>query len=298
MPKPLPPRVAEQRKKIVDAVIDSLNNNDLTWLQEWSAGTAPQNYVSGNAYRGLNRLNLLFASRANGFTDPRFITFKQAQEHGWKVRKGERSFAVEKWKSYVIPPLDEDHEARVCIACVGYYSVFNLQQVDGAPSFEPDLPDLTPNSITRIADRLIATSRCDVKETTEGRACYQPAYDRILVPDRRLFIGDDTTRSQNFVRTLCHELGHSTMVPLSRPHQDYAREELVAELTALFTCGDLGLQVSYDEGDLHFRQHAAYLKSWASGLKDKPQALFTAAALADKASAYILDRYNHVSKDT
>lgn len=294
--KPLPPRVATQRKKIVDAVIDAINNNDLTWLQEWSAGAAPQNYVSGNAYRGLNRLNLLFASRAHGFTDPRFITFKQAQEHGWKVRKGERSFAVEKWKSYVIPPLDEDHDARVGIACVGYYSVFNLEQIDGAPSFEPDLPDLTPNGITRIADRLIATSRCDVKETTEGRACYQPMYDRILVPDRRLFIGDDTTRSQNFVRTLCHELAHSTMVPLQRPHQDYAREELVAELSAVFTASDVGLPVAFDTSDVHFRQHAAYLQSWSKSLKDKPYGLFTAAALADKATEYIVNRYNNVAK--
>jgi antirestriction protein ArdC len=293
MPKSLPPRVAEQRKKIVDAVIDALDNHDLTWLQEWSAGDAPQNFVSGNAYRGLNRLNLSFASRACGFTDPRFITFKQATERGWKVRKGERSFAVEKWKSFVIPALNEDHDARVCISCVGYYSVFNLEQVDGAPPYEPHLPDISANNITIVADRLIETSRCEVQETTEGRACYQPAYDRIIVPDRRLFIGDtDVRRSQNFIRTLTHEMVHSTMKPLDRPHRNYAREELVAELGALFTCSDLGLTVAYDTSDKHFRQHVAYLQSWSRALHDKPQALFTAAALADKASEYILNRYN------
>lgn len=295
MPKPLPPRVAEQRKKIVDAVIAAIDNNDLTWLQEWSAGTAPQNYVSGRCYRGLNRLSLSFASRAYGFSDPRFVTFKQAQEQGWKVRKGERSFAVEKWKSFVIPALDEDHEARVGLSCVGYYSVFNLEQIDGAPEFTPELPDLSPNHITMLADRLIATSRCEVKETTEGRACYQPMYDRILVPDRRLFIGDDTTRSQNFIRTLCHEMAHSTMLPLQRPHQDYAREELVAELSAMYTVGSLGLQGSFDTSDAHFRQHAAYLQSWSRMLHDKPHALFAAATLADAAANYIINRYNKVS---
>ena len=296
--KPLPPKVSAQRKEVVDAVIKQLDNNNLQWLQEWAAGDAPQNAITGNAYRGVNRVSLGFAARAHGYTDPRWVTFRQAQQMGWHIRKGAKSRPIEKWKSYRIPSLDPDQEDRIAIACVGYYNVFSLEDVPDAPTYDPDIPALSRSDVTDIADRLIATSRCDVRETTEGRACYSPAYDRITIPDRRLFLGSDDIRASNFVRTLAHEMGHSTMVPLARAHDDYAREELVAELTAVFTCGDLGLQVSYDEGDLHFRQHAAYLKSWASHLKDQPHALFTAAALADKASAYILDRYNTVQKCT
>ena len=70
----------------------------------------------------------------------------------------------------------------------------------------------------------------------------------------------------------------------------YAKEELTAELGSLFMSADLGIQnASYD--DAHFESHAAYLQSWLSALEDNPSYLFDAAAAADRAGVYVMERY-------
>lgn len=297
MPKPLPDRVAAQRKDVVMSVLSALDRGDLTWITEWAAGSSPHNATSGLAYRGVNRLNLTFAARIRGFSDPRFVTYRQAQERGWHVRKGAKSFPVEKWKSFTIHSDDPDVKPRVGLACVGYYTVFNLEEVVGVPEYDPQLPPLTPSRVTEIADRLIATSRCPIIESDEGRAVYSPTRDDIHVPDRRLFLGSDDYRARRFVATLAHEMCHSTMKPLHRTAGDYAREELVAELGACFVSSDVGLPLTCDTDDPHFRQHAAYIQSWSRLLQDKPTALFSAAAHADKAADYIMSRYRGTSDE-
>ena len=298
MAKQLPTRISEQRAQTVEAVISAMENKGLRWLQEWQAGALAHNAISENAYRGINRLHLTFAAHVRGYDDPRWCTFRQAQTQGWKVKKGARSYAVEKWKSYRVERQDDDGNdtSYTGLACVGYYSVFNLCEVEGAPAYDSHLPALTPNSVTAIADGLIASSRCPVYETQEGRAYYSPARDDIHMPDRRLFVGDNAYRAQNFVRTLAHEMTHSTMAVTHRDTSDYAFEELIAELGSMFVCADLHVPAVYDEGDPHFEQHAAYLKSWLSHFTDKPDTLFSAAARADLAAAYICERY-HLMND-
>jgi len=61
----------------------------------------------------------------------------------------------------------------------------------------------------------------------------------------------------------------------------YAREELVAELGAAFVCADLGLKLE-DRPD-----HAAYIASWLQVLKNDNKAIFTAAAHAQRAAAFL-----------
>ncbi len=297
----LPPRLASQRSDTVRAVIDAMSTRGLRWLQEWSPGASPHNATTGIAYRGINRLHLAFAARARGFDDPRWATFRQAKERGWHVKKGARSHAIERWKTVVATTKDDDGNptTHTVLRCVGHYSVFNLAEIDGSPPYEPDLPALTQSTVMDVADRLILSSRCPVTETTEGRACYSPTRDLIVIPRRELFLGrDDAHRAQSFVRTLAHEMTHSTMRPLSRDMSDYALEELVAELGSMFVCADLHVPLAYDLRDEHYNNHVAYLQSWSSGLADVPDALFSAAAHADRAAAFIADRYRDTHRTT
>jgi antirestriction protein ArdC len=141
------------------------------------------------------------------------------------------------------------------------------------------MPALAHSTVLDIADKLKQSSRCAVIETTEGRAYYNPRHDNIHVPRREMFLGSDASyRAQSFVRTLAHEMTHSTLLPLKRDTSDYAREELVAELGAMFICSDLHVPMVYDTRDPHFESHAAYLQSWCRDIADKPEALFTAAS--------------------
>ena len=92
----------------------------------------------------------------------------------------------------------------------------------------------------------------------------------------------------NWYRTALHELGHWTGHG-SRLDRDqkggfgseaYAKEELVAEMAAAFTCASLGIAPTV--------RHSDYIASWLSVLRDDEKAIFRAASQASKASDYLL----------
>ena len=73
---------------------------------------------------------------------------------------------------------------------------------------------------------------------------------------------------------------------LSRYHKDpteRAREELIAELGSCFLCADLGIVPELEPRP----DHASYLQSWLSILKDDRRAIFQAAAHAQRAVTYL-----------
>ncbi len=93
-----------------------------------------------------------------------------------------------------------------------------------------------------------------------------------------------------YYATLAHEVAHWTRHPKrldrsfdqkSRGDEGYAREELVAEIAAAFLCADLGLALEPRE------DHAAYLASWLTVLRNDKRAIFQAAAHAQKAADYL-----------
>ena len=96
---------------------------------------------------------------------------------------------------------------------------------------------------------------------------------------------------QEFYATALHEIGHSTghESRLNRDlsgrfgSEDYAMEELRAEIASIFMEQDLGVEPS--EGRL--QNNAAYIQSWKEEIKENPNALFTAITDADKIAKYV-----------
>lgn len=87
------------RQEFTDRVVTAIESGDkLPWERPWRAGIAPQNAVSGKEYSGMNRLMLGVAMLDAGYTDPRFVTFKQAQSLGGQVNRGESGVPIEKWE--------------------------------------------------------------------------------------------------------------------------------------------------------------------------------------------------------
>jgi len=106
--------------------------------------------------------------------------------------------------------------------------------------------------------------------------------DRIELPYPEAF-----HQQIDFYRTALHELGHWTGHPsrldrfCDRPDRgDYAREELVAELTSAFTCAALSIVPTV--------RHADYIGAWLEVLKEDNRAIFRAASAASKAADYLL----------
>src|ERR1700690_825528 len=122
-----PPR--DYRQEVTNEIIRLLEEGAAPWQNPWttdSPARIPFNPTTGKPYRGGNVLALMIAGMRKGYTDPRWCTYKQAQEKGWQVRKGEKASQIEFWE---VKPggqaedADEDDKHKRLIHRV--YSVFN-----------------------------------------------------------------------------------------------------------------------------------------------------------------------------
>lgn len=289
-------RVMEERRKLVEKIIENMKQGYVMPQAKWDRSVYISNPVSHARYRGINFARLYLAMADQGYTDGRWMTYKQAESMGWKIRRGEHGIHLEK---YIFEKTVEEKNPntgemekitkRLDRPMVNQFVVFNASQIDGIPQLE-DIKPMEHDEVLQIAEDVIASSECPIKETMEGRAYYSPGLDEIHLPVRDLFIDQ-----KSFLATTLHEMVHSTGHS-SRLNRDlsgffggesYAREELRAELGAFFLENDLGIQL---EGQ-HFNSHTQYLESWISALENDPNELFRAMTDAQKAAGYITDRY-------
>ena len=167
--------------------------------------------------------------------------------------------------------------------------VFAAEQVDGYQPPVIDAPTVIPMTPIEQAEAFVAATGAQI-DYGGTRAFYRPSTDSIQLPPREAFIGSPTsTPAESYYSTILHELTHWTSAE-SRCNrqlgkrfgdQAYAMEELVAELGAAFLCADLHIT---DEPRV---DHAQYLASWLSVMKEDKKAIFTAASKASEAAAYL-----------
>jgi len=254
------------------------------WRKPWTAGLdLPRNARTGKPYRGWNVWALLFA----GYSDPRWVTFNQAQEMGGSVLKGAKSTPVVFWKP-IDRREDEDEDARKGGAILRFYRVFNVAQCD-----IPNLPALevreAPEPIEAAQDVLLNMPDPALIQWGAVQASYSVLSDEIRMPNRETFDSAEEVYS-----TLFHEVAHSTRHPrrLDRGGSDlnhfgddkYGREELVAEMSAALLCAETGI------AQATMTNSEAYIAGWLRTIKGNPRDLLTAAAQAQRAVDYILGR--------
>lgn len=278
---------------IVTAIAAGAGDWTMPWRRAGGALHRPKNSLTGKAYQGVNVLSLWMAAERQQYAAPLWGTYKQWQEKGAQVRKGERGTAIVFYKDLDIERTDEATGSttpdKVMFARASW--VFNISQVDGAEL--PDAPllsDIDPIERIEAVERLIGATGADMREGGD-RAYYDPRQDYCAVPDRRRFIGSETsTPTDAWYATKLHELTHWTGAK-HRLDRDlstrfgsdaYAMEELIAELGSAFLCADLGINTAPRP------DHAAYVGHWLKVLKDDKRAIFTAASQADKATRYLL----------
>ena len=280
--------------RITNQVIESLENGVKPWSQPWSAAHAagpvsrPLRH-NGQGYAGINVLMLWASAMERGYAAPIWMTFKQAQELGGHVRKGEKGSPVVYAGSIQKTEADEQtgEEIDRTIPFLKSYTVFNVEQIEGLPAHYLARAETSPaNPDERIeqAEAFFAATGADIGHGG-NQAFYAPGPDRIQMPAFAAF-----RDAHSYYGTLAHEVTHWTRHE-RRLDRDfgrekwgdagYAREELVAELGAAFLCADLGL-------DLEDREdHAAYIGHWLTILKNDKRAIFSAAAHAQRAADYL-----------
>ncbi|WP_051252715.1 ArdC family protein [Ferrimonas kyonanensis] len=270
---------------VTDQIIASLESGIKPWSCPWKKDQRdfgfPGNYFTGKHYSGINVL-LLWAARYNcGFESDLWMTYKQGQQKGATVRKGEKGTKV-----VFAAPIDKEDKKtgeKEQVFIYRAFTVFNLDQFEGVEREEVVI--LTDFDVHKQAEDIL--QHCGANIIEQGsRAYYSHGGDYIKLPPRNSF-----TDSDNFYTTAFHEIGHWTGAKdrLARTFgkkfgdKDYAFEELIAELTAAFTGAGVGI-IGEHLG------HESYIASWLDKLKNDKRFIFQASAAAAKAHRYILDQ--------
>lgn len=191
------------------------------------------------------------------------------------------------------------------------FPVYNLQQTNFAEvqpermqklieKFKvPELRDTQGMYAHSALDRMIQQQSwlCPIQaDKLENGAYYSPSRDIVVLPMKAQFntgsTPDEIYRDgMEFYSTMLHEMTHSTITPerLNREmggkfgDLKYAKEELVAELTAAMISHSMGFDSKITDNS------AAYLDSWIGVLKKEPKFIVSIMADVNKASDLILD---------
>lgn len=293
----------KMREEMVREFIKCLSEETIPWHMAWSTDR-PVNAVTNTRYRGINKMWLSFIQKMEGWEDPRWCTFKQASNKGWKIIKGSKGTPVEFWSLYDTQKkkkisyaeareleenlTPEEYDKRIRLVS-RVYSVFNAEQIDGISKYEAKKYDLDTERIMHIRDNLI--NNMNVGYSEEGdKAFYNPKHDRIVIPEMDRF-----ETEYDYMATLFHEAGHATghesrfnrQIANMFGSPEYAKEELRAEISSAFTAQAVG--ITYEQNS-HMENHKAYIQSWISALKNNPNELFLAIKDAEKISDYLIEK--------
>ena len=220
-------KVEEKRKKMIDTLFEYIENNPTSWESGWyrMPSESPINGKTQKKYKGMNAFYLSIISAMKGYTDPRWVTYNQAQEMGANVKSGEKSSEVFYWSWYdkkTKKPFDEstldgmtkdeaqqyrDENVRPVLK---FYQVFNANQCHNMPEYVRDnkTPEMELEERAKqveIIERVIANSAAPVNYDGGNRAYYSPMTDSIHLPEVERF-----KSMQDFYATALHEIAHST----------------------------------------------------------------------------------------
>lgn len=283
---------------VTNLILEHLERGVVPWRCPWQREVGiPRNFHTGKTYNGLNVLLL----GLRHMPSPYWLTYRQTQERGGNVRKGERGAHVIKvgesksLSSAEDAALDEPAQQKQKCAFLREYTVFNASQIEGIEFPSPlNIPTLNPNERIEAAEQVVAEMQVPpvIQEGMSTVACYNMAKDTVQIPAFSSF-----ESAEAYYLTLFHELVHASGHPnrLNREslinhdgfgEKVYSQEELVAEMGAAF----LGMETHIVSDD--HEQSVSYLQSWLDVLrvKEHKRWIIHAASHAAKASSFILNK--------
>jgi antirestriction protein ArdC len=283
---------ADVYSRVTAKIVADLERGVRPWLKPWNAEHAEGRITrplraSGQPYKGINVLMLWSDAQLKGFACPIWMTYRQAQELGANVKKGEHgSLVVYADKITRTETDDSGEESLREIAFMKGYTVFNCEQIEALPShfYATATPPISVMERIATAENFAANTAATLRHGG-NQAYYSVTGDYVQMPPFESF-----RDAESYYATLLHELTHWTR-HASRLDREfgrkrwgdagYAAEELVAELGAAFLCADLSVAAEPPD------DHASYLASWLDVLKSDNRAIFTAAAHTQRAADYL-----------
>ena len=277
-------------KKIQDKILSLMETEGTDWTKSWVQASTPINLISKKEYRGINN----FWLSVQGYQCGQWATFKQWNEKGYKIKKGEKSTEIIFYQMKQIPlkKLSPTQRETYSISkilpkyfLIRTYRVFNGQQIE---DFKYDIAvpnqtkDLSKEQMAYLDD-FFANTNAEIKHDSD-RAYFSPVMDYINMPHLISF-----NESSSYYSVLSHEVTHWTghesrlnrETITERNDENYAKEELVAELGAAFLSNLLGVTKEPRP------DHAKYLNVWKARISEDCKVMVQAFSQAQKAVDYI-----------
>ena len=306
----------EIAQKIVDRICGLIEEGKpLPWVKPWDRKPNTITIVDGfktiTVYpTAWNRKGQFYKGANTYLPVGEYITFNQCQAEGGKVKKGAKGYPVVYWNFIEKKTTDENgEEKKEIIPILKYYTVFNIADCEGLEQKHHPKPKVVKIPVTHEEDvvrdaKLNETAESIIadyikragngfnvrRDEPSDEAYYSPVMDYVKVP-----MAEQYNNIEEYYSTLFHELGHSTghttrlnrftgsaaLAPFGS--QDYSREELVAETVAASVLNAIGLESANS-----FRNSAAYIKGWASNIKNDPMMYITASTRSQAAFDLIM----------
>ena len=284
-------------QEVTNAIIDQLEQGVIPWRKPWTGiNSGAISHATGRAYSLINQFLL--------WKPGEYLTFKQCQDEGGRVKKGAKAKMVVFWKVYPrqmkdadgAPVLDPNGNPVIeGLPVLRYYQVFHIDDCEGIePKWADENARETAEENTDAETVLLDYVKREgirLEQEKGDKAYYSPALDLIHLPLREQF--DDTAE---YYGTAFHEATHSTghKTRLNRfegkaaaaafGSEEYSKEELVAEIGSACLLHGLGI-----ETPASFKNSTAYIQSWLRALKNDKRLVVSAAARAEKAVKMILN---------
>ena len=273
---------------VTERIIAQLEQGIIPWEKPWSGiRSGAYNRISKKSYSLINQMMLLHKGE--------YATFKQWQQLGGTVRKGEKSEIVVFWKIQTVEEKAEDGtKVTRNIPLLRYYNVFHISQVDGVEPLSKDaMKDIEPiEKAERILTDYISREQITLVNKASDKAYYSPTNDLIHLP-----LTEQFKDVSEYYSTAFHEATHSTMKEsrcnrmedrkgklVAFGSDEYSKEELVAEIGSANIMNILGIETKKS-----FRNSSAYIQNWLSVLKNDVKFIVSASSKAEKAVKYILN---------
>lgn len=279
--------------KVWADLVQKIESDPGFWSKPWFVDpktgnlTRPYNPVTKRNYSGYNRVHLEITRMIRGYAFNQWVTFNQAKANGGHVNKGEKGtpiivFNPPREKKTIDPATKEEITEKVSPAYFSYAVVFNIQQTSLTPEDMPEIPR-KEYTIPEVEEMITGTGAV-INHVYQDRAFYSPALDSITLPLPEQFKSQGEYYGTKF-HELIHWTGHEKR--LNRLKKDavfgnasYSREELVAEIGAVFMKAETGVNDGNDNA-------AAYIKNWWGKIKEDKGSLITAAGQAEKALKFL-----------
>src|ERR1041384_2769441 len=267
---------------VTNRIIEQLEKGVVPWKRPWTAAGLPQNLITRKPYRGINVMLLASANFSQNF----FLTQKQAEELGGKIKDGQKAQIVVYWKREE-KENETSGEKRVQ-SFLRYYRVYNISQCEGLPEDKLPHVDLQNQPILECQEIVDGMPNCPPIQQVEDCAYYHPVHDYVNMPPMKSFL-----HSEAYYSTLFHELVHSTghtsrlnrkELMQTKPFDSemYSFEELVAEIGASFLNSLTGIEQK------EFQQNASYIQGWLKKMRNDKRLVVLASVQAQKAVDFIL----------